>query len=78
MYESSGVSILFWYLLIVMNIHAQVIEQCLRKPALEKELEAVSGGAGTSVTLLSLMASMSWLVFVQCLYCCTFFCVYDR
>jgi len=50
-----------------MNIHAQVIEQCLRKPALEKELEAVSGGAGTSVTLLSLMASMSWLVFVQCL-----------
>lgn len=67
MYESSGVSILFWYLLIVINIHAQVIEQCLRKPALETELEAVSGGAGTSVTLLSLMASMSWLVFVQCL-----------
>lgn len=39
-------------------------EQCLRKPALDKELEAVSGGAGTSVTLLSLMASMSWLVLV--------------
>lgn len=34
---------------------------CLRKPALEKELEAVDGGAGTSVTLLSLLASMSWV-----------------
>lgn len=34
--------------------------ECLRKPALEKELEAVAGGAGTSVTLLSLLASMSW------------------
>uniref|UniRef100_A0A7I4ANN1 Gamma-tubulin complex component n=1 Tax=Physcomitrium patens TaxID=3218 RepID=A0A7I4ANN1_PHYPA len=35
--------------------------ECLRKPALEKELEAVAGGAGTSVTLLSLLASMSWV-----------------
>ncbi|KAG0618391.1 hypothetical protein M758_4G060000 [Ceratodon purpureus] len=35
--------------------------ESLRKPALEKELEAVAGGAGTSVTLLSLLASMSWV-----------------
>jgi hypothetical protein len=48
-----------------MSVNARLIKQNLRKPALEKELEAVAGGAGTSVTLLSLLASMSWLVSVQ-------------
>jgi hypothetical protein len=44
-----------------MSFNAQLIEQSLRKPAL-KELKAVVGGA---VTLLSLLGSMLWLVFVQ-------------
>lgn len=33
----------------------------LRKGALEKELLAVGGGAGTSITLLSLLSSLSWV-----------------
>jgi hypothetical protein len=44
-----------------MSVNARLIEQSLRKPVL-KELEAVAGG---TVTLLSLLGSMLWLVFVQ-------------
>eukprot|EP00250_Pteridium_aquilinum_P014873 c22252_g1_i2 orf=130-3138(+) len=33
----------------------------LRKGALEKELLAVAGGAGTSITLLGLLSSLSWV-----------------
>lgn len=43
-----------------LHCHVVYVAQFLRKVAQEKELEAVAGGAGTTVTLLSLLASMSW------------------
>lgn len=40
---------------------ASLVLERLRRTTLEKELLAVGGGAGTSVTLLSLSASLSWV-----------------
>ena len=41
--------------LLLMGVNTVLNEQRLRGPALEKELGAVAGGAGTLVTLLSLL-----------------------